>query len=265
MMTASMRMQDTLHNAVMSQRPPIMAKATEKADAEKTSTVDDLIDYQVFEEQPGEEIVGELADDFVNEGFYTAYVPWVKETRSGGRHPSAAGDPGWHGADGVFPRVPVKAEYPQGNLVPGKDGWDWTVIAAEREEEAPRFVFHTRRRRGGVEIEKDAIRYEGRGSSARTCRTCCIRSRCENLQIPGPSNPTGATHVILKDVPSSRRDQAAAEKTGYYDLMTQEDARQDRHHAIKDRQYEEREQQKDVMQGAVDWKEYPRRPRATSR
>jgi hypothetical protein len=81
MMTASMRLQDTLHNAVMSQRPPMMAKATKPADREKEKTVDHLIDYQVFVEQPGEEIVGVLAHDFVNEGFYTAYVPWVKEFR----------------------------------------------------------------------------------------------------------------------------------------------------------------------------------------
>jgi hypothetical protein len=26
--------------------------------------------------------------------------------------------------------------------------------------------------------------------------------RCENLQIPGPSNPMGAAHVILRDFPT---------------------------------------------------------------
>jgi hypothetical protein len=48
----------------------------------------------VFVEQPGEEIVGTLAHDFVNEGFYTAYVPWVKEPAARGRRVRAAGDPG---------------------------------------------------------------------------------------------------------------------------------------------------------------------------
>src|SRR3990167_9644967 len=45
MMTASMRMQDTLHNAVLSQRPPIMAKALRKGDREKEEKDNQLIEF----------------------------------------------------------------------------------------------------------------------------------------------------------------------------------------------------------------------------
>jgi hypothetical protein len=38
--------------------PPVMAKATKPVDREKEKTVDHLIDYQVFVEQPGEESIG---------------------------------------------------------------------------------------------------------------------------------------------------------------------------------------------------------------
>jgi hypothetical protein len=253
MMTASMRMQDTLHNAVMSQRPPIMAKALKKADAEKTSTVDDLIDFQVFEEQPGEELVGELADDFVNEGFWTAYVPWVKEMRSVVDIRVLPAIP-----DGVDPaeyfRSFLSAEYPQGNLVPSKDGWDW-IVTPENEKKKHRASFFTRADgEVEIEIEKDAIRFDGPKIIRKDVQDVLHPVRCGNLQIPGPSNPTGATHVILKDVPVLD-EIIRLQKSGYYDLMNQEDADKIGN-AIKERQYEEREQQKDVMQGAVDWKEY---------
>ena len=54
MMTASLRMQDTLHNAVMSTRPVIVSRAVAPKDSEKQDTVDELIDYQVFVEQSGD-------------------------------------------------------------------------------------------------------------------------------------------------------------------------------------------------------------------
>src|SRR5260221_4879233 len=204
MMTASMRLQDTLHNAVMSQRPPVMAKATKPADREKEKTVDHLIDYQVFVEQPGEEIVGTLAHDFVNEGFYTAYVPWVKEFR--------------HVIDVfVMPPIPsdqmhedyfkayLDGKYPRAILEPTKDAWDWTVTPAEEQGKATkkkthRVSFFTKDTGEiEVEIEYEAIRYNGPRIMPKDVQDVGHPIRCENLQIPGPSNPMGAAHVWLRD------------------------------------------------------------------
>lgn len=253
MMTASMRMQDTLHNAVMSQRPPIMAKATKKQDADKASTVDDLIDFQVFEEQPGEEIIGELADDFVNEGFYTAYIPWVKETRNvvdirvlppfpQGSQPAE------------YFRQFLQGEYPQANLHPTGDGWDWT-IEPKNEKKKHRASFFTRPDgEVEVEIEKEAIRFNGPKIIRKDLQDVLHPVRCSNLQIPGPSNPTGAAHVILKDTPSVD-ELKRLQMSGYYDLLDQGDIDKIGN-AVKTRTYEQREQQKDVMQGAIDWKDY---------
>ena len=81
MMEKSLRMQDTLHNAVMSSRPVVGAKALDKADNDKAEVVDRLIDFQVFVEQRGEEFVGDMADAFINDGLFVVFTPWVKEER----------------------------------------------------------------------------------------------------------------------------------------------------------------------------------------
>ena len=81
-MTHSLRIQDTLHNAVMSIRPAINSKAVSgKEDLGKQEKIDNLIDFQVFVENEGEKFIGECADAFVNDGVMTIYVPWVREDR----------------------------------------------------------------------------------------------------------------------------------------------------------------------------------------
>ncbi len=44
MMTHSLKVQDTLHNAVMSTRPAVVSKALKKVDSEKQGKVDELLD-----------------------------------------------------------------------------------------------------------------------------------------------------------------------------------------------------------------------------
>lgn len=82
MMEKSLRVQDTLHNAVMSSRPNVMnSRALNTADKGKEETIDKLLDFQVFVEGRGESRIGELIDSFVNDGVFTAFTPWVKEKR----------------------------------------------------------------------------------------------------------------------------------------------------------------------------------------
>src|SRR5207302_1608229 len=74
-----LRTEDTLHNAVLSQRPVISAVALNREDAEKGEDIDDLIDYQVFIENKGEEKLGELIQSFVQDGTFVAYIPYIRE------------------------------------------------------------------------------------------------------------------------------------------------------------------------------------------
>jgi hypothetical protein len=252
-MTAVMRMEDTLHNAVMSQRPPVMAKALKKGDREKEDSINDLIDFQFFEEQSGEELIGTLASDFVIEGFFTAYVPWVKEIRQAIEIAILPAVP-----EGVDPKAYfgeiLAGYYPQAIITSTQDGWDWTITPRD-EKKKHRASFYTRPNGEiEIEIEKEVIRFDGPKVIRKDVQDVLHPVRCENLQIPGPSNPAGASHVILRDFPSLDEIKRL-QKSGYYDLMTQEEADKLGSH-VMDRQYQEREHQKDVMQGAIDWKDY---------
>ena len=127
MMTASMRIQDTLNNAVMTQRPPVMAKAVNKADKEKEERINNLLDYQLFEEQPGENLIGQIADDFTNEGLFTVYTPWIKESRF--VQQVKLYDPIPEGQNPVdYFLFLLKGLFPQAAFVPSKDGWDWKIF-----------------------------------------------------------------------------------------------------------------------------------------
>lgn len=252
MMTASMRLQDTLHNAVMSQRPCVMAKATKKIDEEKTETVDHLIDYQMFVEQPGEEIVGTLAHDFVNEGLYTAYVPWVKETRNVVDLFSIGPVP-QEGYAADFFRTWLEGKFPRAELDPGKDGWDWTIREGKKKHRASFFTVENGD--AEVEIEREAIRYEGPRVIPKDYQDVGHPARCENLQIPGPSNPMGASHVWLRDFPSvDEIKRLASGDKPFYDMLTKED-RDKLKVAKMDDSNQEQAHQKDVMAGHQEMKD----------
>lgn len=258
MMTASMRMQDTLHNAVMSQRPPIMAKATRKPDKEKEEKINHLIDFQIFEEQPGEDMIGQLADDFVNEGFFTAYVPWVTERRM--VHEIKVYDP-------IPPEsLPVdhflgllEGMFPKAELTPTKDGWDWEVLIDKDTDKAQkRKASFFSRDDGRIEMEigYETLVYDGPRVIRKDLQDVLHPARCENLQIPSPSNPMGASHVILRDFPTIDEIQRLYQE-GYYDLMSGEDA--EKLGVLRmDTSYQQREEQKDTMQGHTEQSDKPK-------
>ena len=58
MMTNVQSLDDTLHNAFMSNRPVINARAMKETDEDKQDLIDDLLDTQLFLEQNGEDVVG---------------------------------------------------------------------------------------------------------------------------------------------------------------------------------------------------------------
>jgi hypothetical protein len=264
MMTASMRLQDTLHNSVMSQRPPIMAKAVQSRtdNQDREEKINHLIDWQFFEEQPGESIVGQLAEDFVNEGFFQAYTPWIEETRHVAEvkvHDPIPNelqpiDYFYELVLGVFPE-------PGAEIIPSNDGWDWKVILPEEKVGKPRkrgrVSFFTRPN-GEVEMEvqREVVVFNGPRAIRKGWQDIGHPVRCENLQIKGPSNPEGASHVWMRDSPSIDEIQRLYDE-GYYDLMTKEEAEK-LGVLRKDENYQDAEEQKDVMQGKQEGSEPPK-------
>lgn len=253
MMTASMRLQDTLHNAVMSHRPPVMAKAIIKTDTEKEETINHLIDFQFFEEQPGEQIVGQLAEDFVNEGFFTCYTPYIKESRFVAQVKLYDPIPEEFAPVDYFLSL-LQGLYPRAAFVPSSSGWDWKI---EKDGKRGTASFFTNKD-GQVEAElgMETVVFDGPRAIRKDLQDVLHPARCENLQIASPSNPGGASHVILRDFPTIDEIKRLW-KDGYYDLMTKEDAEK-LGITDMDESYTESEQQKDTMQGHTEQSDKPK-------
>lgn len=229
MMEKSQRTQDTLHNAIIGSRPKVLqSAATLKHDEDKQDTIDKLIDYQVFVEQEGENKLGDAIDAYVNDGVFTIFTPWVKELRDVHERTEYDMPPDEMNLFDFFEQT-VNQTYPTAiNVEPDKDGWEWNVFLPDGEAE--RVCFYT----GDEEDEGDtggkllAITkkyitvYEGPVIIPKDYDDVIYMPGAANLQGPGPSNPGGAPHVILRDSPTIDEVMRLV-KTGYYDIPNKDD------------------------------------------
>ncbi len=249
MMTASLRMQDTLHNAVMSTRPVIVSRAVAQKDNEKQDTVDELIDYQVFVEQSGEEAIGEIAEAFVNDGVFTLFIPWVREDRK--VMDVRIFDP--IPPDGVplqhFQQI-MDGEFPDASKdFTDEEGWDWLVLDDEGEKTVK---FYGKKDEDVEMVTRHSVRvFDGPKLIVKEYDDVVTPPRAGNLQIPGPSNPDGAAHVILVDRPTVDEIDRL-QKNGTYDLMSQDDVKALLSTSRKDDSLDIGERQKDAFQGVTD-------------
>ena len=261
----SLRVQDTLHNAVMSNTPPISAVALHKADVDKEKSIDDLIWHQLFVDAPGETIIGDISDNFVNDGVFTVFVPWVHETREGITARVFDPIPDDLEPQEYFSRILVK-EFPEARAIEsGGNGWDWRLatdaetadrvrakFAGEQEKKRKTVVRFYTLPDGRVEmsVKKNTEVFNGPRPIVCNYDQILHPHRAANLQIPGPSNPGGASHVIRRDYPTVDEIKRLY-KNGFYDLMTKDEFDEienwDRSGAD-----EEEEQQKDALQGVDD-------------
>jgi hypothetical protein len=217
MMTQSNKIQDTLHNAVMSSRPIVSATAISERNKSQQDDIDDLIDYQFFVEQKGEKIIEELCESFVNDGDFTVFIPWVKETRKLAEV---------HVIEPIPDELEPEEYFLQTlgvlrlGLVSGS-GWDYKIV---NEKEVTDISFYTREEDDKVEMvmHKKVVVFDGPKPIVKDFDDVLYPPRAANLQRPGPSNPEGASHVILRDYPTI--DELKSLKSqGFYDLMTDDD------------------------------------------
>lgn len=226
MMTDSQRMQDTLHNAVLANRPVMEAKALRPGDAPKCETLDGLLDYQLFVEQHGEEKIADLIDSFVNDGMFVLFQAWVKDVR---RYPQAIFVPDVpEGAPAqLHLMVQIRAALPNVEvaLPDEKDPFKWTVLGKDESQQdyvADVQFFTDEDDRLVMETTRDMTVYEGPCWFPKPIEDIIVPSRCSNLQPPGPSNPGGAPHVYMIDK-VSRDEITRLQKQGYYDLLTKKE------------------------------------------
>ncbi|HDY66086.1 MAG TPA: hypothetical protein ENH84_07650, partial [Phycisphaerae bacterium] len=199
MMTHSLRVQDTLVNAATSARPPVFPKALQKADKEKQDVVANLTDFQFFIEQPGEDIIGEMADAFVNDGVVTVFTPWIRETREivdRRRFPPIPDD---QRPEDYLSATLLKT-FPGVGIEITENIWEYRL----QEEDGTSFVsFYTTDDGLEMDIRKEHVVYDGPRALVKEYEDVVYPPRAKNLQMPSPSNPGGALHVILVDYPTT--------------------------------------------------------------
>jgi hypothetical protein len=250
MATASLRTQDTLHNAVMSHRPPMLAKSDRKVNKDKEDTINDLLDHQFFVEQPGEQIVEEAADCFVNEGVLTLFVPWVRERRP-------VRDLRFYP---MIPKEQAPVEYFKGLLDQefpqtlyrrrDEEGWDWEVSDGDDQFDVS-FFTESKSEKVRMVIDRETTVFDGPRVMVKEMDDVLTPPRCANLQPPGPANPGGAPHVILVERPTLD-ELRRLQKDRFYDQVTAETLEKLESTNPDKSDDDARQQQKDAMTGEVD-------------
>ncbi len=219
--THSLRIQDTLHNAVMTMRPCISAAPTAvKQDEDKARIVDDLIDFQIFNEGKGETLIGDAVEAFVNDNCLTVYIPWVKEERDVVEIKRYDAIPTEELPVTYFKSL-LLAEFPNQDLYKrDSDGWEWEIDDGNKRR---RMSFYTT---DEDEVELVVRRptevFNGPCPQVLDWEDVIYPARCANLQPPGPSNPGGAPHVIIQNYPQLDEIRRLKE-SGFYNLLTDED------------------------------------------
>jgi hypothetical protein len=251
MLQDSLRVQDTLHNAVMSQKPPVIATANAKEDEPKQKAIDDLIQYQLFREQPGEKIIGEMAESFTNDPALTVFVPWVKEKRKVADIRVFDEIPEGQNAKDYFFSL-LRAEFPKAvRFDDSAAGWSWKVSLKEDDDDPLKVDFYTDEAEQ-VEMvkQKEAIVYDGPCVIVKDYDDVICPGRCANLQPPGPSNSGGAPFVILRDFPALTEIKRLKD-SGSYDLLTDDELKRLETTAGPPSTESESAQQKDTLAGTL--------------
>lgn len=218
----SQRTQDTLVNAVLASRPVMSPQAVHDKDAPKEETISNLIDYQLFVEQQGEESLQQAAISFVDDGQVVAFTPWIKDKR---QHIDVrtipAPDAGMDEQQ-YFLSI-LQEQYPQAVIIPKgeEDPYNFT-ISIEGEDEITVDIAYDEYDEVVITSKQNRVVYDGPLALIKQLEDVVIPSRAANLQPPSPSNPKGAHHVFLVDYPS-RDEIKRLHRSGYYDLLTDDE------------------------------------------
>ena len=227
-MTDVQRTNDTLHNAVLSVRPVMNAKATLSTHAEKESTIDKLLDHQVFVENHGEDRIGNLINSFTEDGQYIAYTPYIKEKQKITKTHTLDFPPtnkAWDGylLDAIQTYYPTSTVLPDGKKAP----WAWILkdqhpltgevetsyLTVFQDGDEPRVL---------LVCHKDDVIFDGPALIPKELEDIVVPARCENLQPQCMANPTGAPHVFMVEYPTKNEILKLIDNK-FYDEVSNED------------------------------------------
>ena len=229
-MTDVQRTEDTLHNAVLSTRPIMNAKAANRAAESKEETIDKLIDHQVFVENQGENRIGNLISTYVQDGQFIAYIPQIKEKQKVTRtNVLDFPPPGKSWDSWILDKLQML--YPKSTILPGKNApWSWVIrtnnqLTGEIIEHKLEVYQDTDEDEVQLTCHKDEVIFEGPALIPKELEDIVVPSRCENLQPQTMANPTGAQHVFMVEYPS-KDEVLKLIDSGFYDEVTKEEREQ---------------------------------------
>lgn len=223
LMSNSLRTQDTLHNAVLGTRPVMSAIAVNKADAEKGTHIDELHDFQLFVEQNGEEKIGDLICNFVDDGKFVAFLPWITDARETVETKAVPSAPDGSPLNALY-EAQIKQWFPEGVAQPaGEDKYRVTWIDDRYKKHQAEVEFYCDDdNRYFALVTQTRVVFDGPCLIPKNLEDIIVPSRAGNLQPPSPSNPNGADHVCMIDYPSWDEVHRLY-KRGYYDLLDADD------------------------------------------
>lgn len=254
MMEASIRMQDTIHNAVMSARPIVVSRALSESpeNNKRQEAVDALHDTQFFVEQEGEKEVEKGAESFCNDPAVTFFVPWVQERREVTEVRTFDPIPPDKIPRQYFADL-LKQNYPSHQaLAKDEEGWDWEISL---DDDKRKVKFYTKAN-GKVELvmESNPVVFDGPRVMVKAYDDVICPPSVANLDIPSPKNPDGSPHVILRDNPTKdqiKRLARRGDEEPFYDLLTQEDLEK-LENAPESQSYREKKDQEAIIEGVSD-------------
>lgn len=201
---AELRTNAGLHNHVMTLRPLMTAKATNRGGVKKEEAITELIDAQLFLDpgpEQAERRFGDFISSFLQDGNAVAYTPWVREegtVRLVRYVPPIPDDT----APSDYLEAVLRELFPGASRIAldGDQGARFvvTVPAPRGEEEATVSVYRAEQGDGlELVIEKPGTQYDGPVFLPVDVSHLLVPTRCSNLQPPTEWNPDGAPYVFL--------------------------------------------------------------------
>jgi hypothetical protein len=247
-LTACLRTEDTLANAVLTTRPAVNSRALDDANSEKERKIDQLLDTQMFVEQRGEKLVESLISNFVRDGTATAYASWITEKREILQVHDFDPIPLDQVPGRYFERLMTHRFRTNKMRKLDPEGWDWAVIDLDGNELEVSFFTNEDTDRTEMQISGEVKVFDGPCNIAVPYENLLHPYWCENLQAPSPSNPNGAAHVILVDRPTLDEIYRLIDD-GVYNLVTAEQVSAKTPQDAGDQPERSLESQRDIMRG----------------
>ncbi len=227
MMTISLRMKATLENAVKATHPVMQAKARREHDKDKQEKIDQIIDYQLFVENMGEEKIDAFINNFVDDEAAFVMVNWVKDRQTMVEirvHPALQPE-----IDPIAQILQyIEQDFPPGVVVAMKDNqgnaWEAEFIDVDTHEAQSANIEIYDRDDGNIElhIKSFSSTFNGPSMEVLDFEDVVFPVRSANLQPPSPQNPLGAAYVNVictATVDSIER----GRESKFYDLVSDED------------------------------------------